>query len=243
MNVWRLSWKVSQHQARTFWLGWVLFILFFTIPVGIGWALSRAFDALSNGDSGLVYRWAVAVIVLETARMASIHWGALVWTRVWVHMQTFLRANLLAAQVASGGPEAGQPVGSAGEAVTHFRDDAEDVAKFVDGLVDVSAGLVFTVLAAIVLCLHPLQGIPAKTEGDRPGRHHRTDPILLLPATCPRSPGFPSNPGSMSLSTCKTPSIRSILSITSRTISSRRLGSSPFHEDAHLVLRSPAGPP
>ena len=151
MNVWRLSWKVSQHQARTFWLGWALFILFFIIPVGIGWALSRAFDALSNGDSGLVYRWAVAVIVLETARMASIHWGALVWTRVWVHMQTFLRANLLAAQVASGGPEAGQPVGSAGEAVTHFRDDAEDVAKFVDGLVDVSAGLVFTVLAAIVL--------------------------------------------------------------------------------------------
>ena len=151
MNVWRLSWKVSQHQARTFWLGWVLFILFFIIPVAIGWALSRAFDALSNGDSALVYRWAVALVVLETARMASIHWGALVWTRVWVHMQTFLRANLLAAQVASGGPEAGQPVGSAGEAVTHFRDDAEDVAKFVDGLVDVSAGLVFTVLAAIVL--------------------------------------------------------------------------------------------
>ena len=151
MNVWRLSWKVSQHQARTFWLGWVLFILFFIIPVAIGWALSRAFDALSNGDSALVYRWAVALVVLETARMASIHWGALVWTRVWVHMQTFLRANLLAAQVASGGPEAGQPVGSAGEAVTHFRDDAEDVAKFVDGLVDVSAGLVFTVLAATVL--------------------------------------------------------------------------------------------
>ena len=41
----------------------------------------------------------------------------------------FLRANLLAAQVASGGPKAGQPVGSAGEAVTHFRDDAEDVAN------------------------------------------------------------------------------------------------------------------
>ncbi len=151
MNVWKLSWKVSQHEARTFWLGWVLFILFFTIPVGIGWALGRAFDALSNDDSGLVYRWAVALIVLETARMASIHWGALVWTRVWIHMQTFLRANLLAAQVASGGPEAGQPVGSAGEAVTHFRDDAEDVAKFVDGLVDVSAGLVFTLLAAFVL--------------------------------------------------------------------------------------------
>ena len=64
--------------------------------------------------------------------MATIHAAALTWTRVWLQMQTFLRANLLTAQVASGGAEAGQPVGSAGEAVTHFRDDAEDVARFVD---------------------------------------------------------------------------------------------------------------
>ena len=58
--------------------------------------------------------------------------------QAWVHMQTFLRANLLTAQLASGGPEAGQPVGSAGEAITHFRDDIEDATMFIDGLVDVS---------------------------------------------------------------------------------------------------------
>ena len=66
-------------------------------------------------------------------------------------MQTLLRANLLTAQVASGGPEAGQPVGSAGEALTHFRDDTEDVAMLVDGMVDVSGGLVFTVVAGFLL--------------------------------------------------------------------------------------------
>ena len=77
--------------------------------------------------------------------------GALTWTQAWVHMQTFLRANLLTAQLASGGPEAGQPVGSAGEAITHFRDDTEDIAMFVDGMLDVSAGLVFTMLAGFVL--------------------------------------------------------------------------------------------
>ena len=48
-------------------------------------------------------------VLVEIARMASIHAGALVWARVWLQMQTFLRANMLAAQVASGGPEAGQP--------------------------------------------------------------------------------------------------------------------------------------
>ncbi len=151
MNVWQLAWRVSQHERRTFWCGWSLFVLFFIIPVAVGWVLSRAFAALSAGDTGAVLRWAGVLVIVETARMTSIHFGALTWTKVWANMQTLLRANLLAAQVASGGPEAGQPVGSAGEAITHFRDDAEDVAMFVDGLVDVSAGLAFTMLAGAVL--------------------------------------------------------------------------------------------
>jgi ATP-binding cassette subfamily B protein len=151
MNVWRLSWKVSQHEPRTFWVGWAFFVVFFTMPAATGWVLSRAFDALSSGDTGDVYRWSVLLVVLEAVRMASIHIGAIVWTQAWIHMQTILRANLLAAQVASGGPEAGQPVGSAGEAITHFRDDSEDVANFVDGMIDVSGGLAFTFVAAFVL--------------------------------------------------------------------------------------------
>jgi ATP-binding cassette, subfamily B, bacterial len=151
MNVWKLAWRVSQHDRRTFWLGWGSFVLFCTFPVAIGWLLGRGFGALEDGDVGRVVRIAIAVLVLEMARMATIHFGAITWTQAWVHMQTFLRANLLAAQMASGGPEAGRPVGSSGEAVTHFRDDTEDVTMFVDGLIDVSAGLVFTVLAGMVL--------------------------------------------------------------------------------------------
>ena len=68
----------------------------------------------------------------------------------------------------------GQPVGSAGAAITHFRDDTEDVAKFVDGMVDVSGGVVFTVFAGIVLgmadaraaavLLLPLVGVAVATR-------------------------------------------------------------------------------
>ncbi|MFM2077543.1 MAG: hypothetical protein RJA49_1433, partial [Actinomycetota bacterium] len=150
-GVWRLAWRVSQHRPGAFWLGWGLFVLFFTFPVLNGWLLGRAFRALEHGDTTQVYWYAAAVLVVDTLRMTSIHWGALTWTKAWVHMQSFLRANLLAAQLASGGPEAGQPVGSAGEAITHFRDDVEDVTMFIDGLVDVSAGVVFTLLAGFVL--------------------------------------------------------------------------------------------
>jgi len=151
VNVWRLAWRVSQHEPRTFWWGWACFVLFFAFPVLSGYLIGLGFAALSDGNSGRAYVCAALLASCEVLRMTCVHVAALKWTQAWVHMQTFLRANLLAAQMASGGPTAGQPVGSAGEAITHFRDDTEDVAMFVDGLVDVSAGVVFTVLAGFVL--------------------------------------------------------------------------------------------
>ena len=151
MSIWRLGWRVSQHEPRSFWAGYLLFVMFFTFPVLSGWLLGRGFNALSTGHNSRVYWIGAALALCEIARMSTIHLGALAWTRAWVHMQSLLRANLLTAQVASGGPEAGQPVGSAGEAITHFRDDVEDVTMFIDGFVDISAGVVFTVLAGLVL--------------------------------------------------------------------------------------------
>ena len=149
--VWRLAWRVAHHRPFDFWVGSLLFVVFFTMPASTGYLLGRGYDAIAAGDSGRVPVWAAALAVSEVVRMLSVHAGAIIWTRVWVHMQTLLRANLLAAQMASGGPEAGAPVASAGEAVTHFRDDAEDIAHFVDIHVDVTGGLVFTAVAGFVL--------------------------------------------------------------------------------------------
>jgi len=186
-GVWRLAWRVSQHRPRLFWLGWTLFVMFFTFPVLGGWLLGRGFSALEAGDHTRVYWFAAAALLTDVCRMATIHAGALIWTRVWVHMQTLVRANLLTAQLASGGAEAGRPVGSSGEAITHFRDDVEDVTMFIDGLLDVSAGLVFTVLAAFVLgsidagaaaiLMVPLVGvaIATRTLDNRITRYRATD--------------------------------------------------------------------
>ena len=152
LPIWRIAWRAAQHEPRSFWVGWLavrrvlLDARAHRVPPG-----ARASRPCRTATRPAVYRCAIAVFVAEMARMASIHVGAIVWTKSWVHMQTLLRANLLTAQVASGGPEAGQPVGSAGEALTHFRDDTEDIAQLVDGMVDVSGGLVFTVAAGFLL--------------------------------------------------------------------------------------------
>jgi ATP-binding cassette subfamily B protein len=150
-GVWALVWRVAQHRPREFWVGWALFVVFFTMPAVTGYFLARGYAELQDDDVASTIRWAIAVGVSETIRMVAVHHGALVWTRVWIHMQTLLRANMLSAQMASGGLHAGQPVGSAGAAITHFRDDTEDVANLVDGIVDVSGGIVFTVIAGFVL--------------------------------------------------------------------------------------------
>jgi ATP-binding cassette, subfamily B, bacterial len=151
LGIWKIAWRAALHEPRSFWIGWAAFVVFFSMPALTGFLLASGFQALSDGDTAAVYRIAAAVAVVETVRMGSIHLGAVTWTKSWAHMQTLLRANLLTAQVASGGPEAGQPVGSAGEALTHFRDDTEDIAMLVDGMVDVSGGLVFTVAAGFLL--------------------------------------------------------------------------------------------
>ena len=150
-NVWALAWRVSQHRPKEFWLGWLLFVVFFMMPAISGYLLGQGYDALERGDTTETMWWAAAIAVSETIRMVSIHHGALIWTKAWIHMQTLLRANMLAAQMASGGMHAGQPIGSAGSAITHFRDDTEDVANLVDGMVDISGGVVFTVIAGFVL--------------------------------------------------------------------------------------------
>lgn len=151
MNVWRLSWRVSQHRRKEFWRGSLLFICFFIAPAFTGYALSRGYSALAEGRTTDTYRWAGAVAASELLRMTAVHFGALIWVRVWTHMESLLRANMLVAQMASGGPEAGQPVGSAGRAITHFRDDTDDVAEFVDNVLDTTGGVLFAAIAGFVL--------------------------------------------------------------------------------------------
>ena len=151
MNAWRLAWRVSQHKPRYFWLGIIAFVLFFTIPAGFGYVLSRAFAALEDGRSGDVYRLAGLLFLIEAARMATLTFGAIWFMQSWEFMRSLLRGNMLTGQLASGGPDAAKPVASAGEALPRFRDDTEDIASFVDSWIDVVGGLCFSVIALTVL--------------------------------------------------------------------------------------------
>ncbi|MDH3302867.1 MAG: ABC transporter ATP-binding protein/permease, partial [Acidimicrobiia bacterium] len=149
--VWRLAWMISQERRREFWGSYIAFVLFFAFPALTGYILGEAFNALTDGSTRRLYWMAAALAVAETARLAILHYGAVTFTRCWYLMKSLMQGNMLIGQVSSGGVDAGQPVGSAGQSVTRFRDDTEDVALFIDGWLDVSGALVFAVIALWIM--------------------------------------------------------------------------------------------
>ena len=151
MSAWRLAWRVSQHSPRVFWLGFAGWAAFFTFPIVLGLVLDGAFTALADGRISTAQWLALALLGAEIARMVVLHVSAIWFTQSWVMMQSLLRLNLLTAQVASGGDDAGRPVASSGEALAHFRDDTEDVAFFVDGWLDLTGAATFAVIAVAIL--------------------------------------------------------------------------------------------
>ncbi|MGH9269782.1 MAG: hypothetical protein ACRDZ2_00750, partial [Ilumatobacteraceae bacterium] len=58
LPVWRLAWRVSQHEPRSFWLGWAAFVVFFSLPALNGFVLSQGFEAIAQDDTASVLRWA-----------------------------------------------------------------------------------------------------------------------------------------------------------------------------------------
>lgn len=150
-GVWRLAWRISQHKPKPLWMGTVLFVLFFCFPALTGLIVAAGFEALEREDTRGAVIMAGLLLLTEAGRIVTIYYGVLWFVTSWELMQSLMRANMLHAQLVSGGPDAGRPVNSAGEAISHFRDDPEDVADFVDSWLDVSGGLAFTIISIVLL--------------------------------------------------------------------------------------------
>lgn len=187
MSVWRDTWRVGQHHPIAFWLALGFFTAFATLPIVVGLILAEVFGALDEGRTSRVVVLALLLGAVEVCRIVALR-NAIMWfVQFWEYARALLRYNMLDAQLASGGPRAGTPVASPGEAIARFRDETEDVALFGDTWIDLGAGLVFTVLGlgilasvdvtATVLLTLPmaLVGLIAGVLGRRLRHAHRRD--------------------------------------------------------------------
>ncbi|MGH8934026.1 MAG: ATP-binding cassette domain-containing protein [Egibacteraceae bacterium] len=153
MRLTALAWRVARWQPARFAGGVALWMIWWSSPLVLGLALQAIFDEIAGLQTA---GWSLgalitAVMAVEVTRLGLFYIFVMAWTGWWIRTQALLRTNLLQAQLASGGPEAGEPVAGSGSAITVFRDDVEDLIQLVDSWVDVSAAALFAALAIPVM--------------------------------------------------------------------------------------------
>jgi ATP-binding cassette, subfamily B, bacterial len=145
------SWSAARSARRPLLFCCATWTAFVTLPIPIGLLLQRSFDAITDDTGPTTYWLAGAVLLIELMRVLVLRRSGMYFMTSWTEVQTLLRSNMLTGQLASGKPDAGYPVASAGGALTHFRDDTEDIAQVVDGWIDLVASGMFCALALVVL--------------------------------------------------------------------------------------------
>lgn len=148
-----LGWRLARYEWRRFAAGTLLWVAYAAAPAAVGLGLRALFDAITGaGPSGPgVPALAGGLVGIEGLRLVAFFGAFVLITQWWVRCSALLRTNLLRAQLASGGPDAGPAVPRAGAAVPVFRDDTHDLIELVDCWIDLAGVLTFTVAAVVVM--------------------------------------------------------------------------------------------
>ncbi len=150
---WRIGAAIVRRRPGRFGAGAALWTVFFALPAAVGLLLQAVFDTIAGrGPAGLDVPTLLALLAaVEATRLVVFLGGIVVFTGWWVRLETLLRANLLRAQLASRRRAQGAPVRSAPEAIPVFRDDVDDLLRFVDLWIDLVGVALFAGIALAVM--------------------------------------------------------------------------------------------
>lgn len=142
----------ASYRARPYWLGTLAWIAFFVSPIVPGWLIGQIFDELQS--TGTSTRLWVLLVLLALAELGMI-WGLAVGHRTYMRgvesSKALLRANVLDAQLASGGPRAGTRNVPVGDVLVRLRDDPFDMMFLLDNWTDLVGALLYSSIAAYFL--------------------------------------------------------------------------------------------
>ena len=144
--------RVTNFRAREYWFGNLGWSVYFLSPIVPGWLISRIFDEYqSTGGTRAVVPYVVALAVVEVATV----WGLAIvhprYMRACEAAKALLRANVVDAQLASGGPRAGRRDAPVGDVLVRLRDDPVDMIFLVDNWVDLVGALLYGSVAMFLL--------------------------------------------------------------------------------------------
>ena len=157
MTVGRAMWQLARYKPGLYAINFVLWTLFYAFPLATGLIVKGLFDTLSGDSQAGLGVWSLIALLVgaSAGRLLTLYMGIISWSDFWFSVEALLRKNMLGWIV--GGPGARRLPGSAGESVNTFRDDVEHVLEYLDGWLDLTGEIVYTLVAfTIMLSIDPI---------------------------------------------------------------------------------------
>jgi ATP-binding cassette subfamily B protein len=144
--------RLTLFRARWWWTGTAVWALFFVWPLLPGWVFGQVFTTLEQQGAGPRLWWLLAcLVVLEVVMATMLWWGDTIYAQGMVASESAIQLNVVRAQLASGGPEAGPRTLATGDVLARLRDDPSDVMLLGDNWVDLVGSLAYGSGAALLL--------------------------------------------------------------------------------------------
>lgn len=151
VGAFRLVWEMIRYRPVRFFVSFALWGLIHSLPLVFGLLIGAVFDLLSAGSDPTRSPWPLVAVfaALAVGRNGIIWIGDLVWIRHLIEQGLQLRRNLLHWILVAPGSRVLPK--SPGEAVSTFRDDAEELLEYLENYVDLAGLLIFGVGSVIVM--------------------------------------------------------------------------------------------
>ena len=144
--------RLAGFRGRLYWLGTLGWVAWFITPLGPGWLTGRVFDELQRRGDTARFWWLLCAVFASEAGAALLILAA---HRMYVQgveaAKALARVNVINAQLASGGAEAGVRSVPIGDMLARLRDDPFDVLFLMDHWVDLLGAVLYAVGAVILL--------------------------------------------------------------------------------------------
>lgn len=134
MNPVRLAWRLRRNEPWLLVANLLLWGSFHGVPAATGWAVGVLFDRLAGADPGAPESalWLIGAILL--GRLLTFEVAIYAFTTYYLRLMLLVRRNLLRHLMEAPGTRV-LPV-STGTAMSTFREDAEDVAEYMENIID-----------------------------------------------------------------------------------------------------------
>ncbi len=146
-----IAWRILRDDPKAWGIALVGWVIFFALPLPAGLVAKAVLDRVADHPTSSVWVLLVVLAGLQLGRWTVLGLAIVQWHGAWVFWHTVPRVNLLASLVGDPGPVTDRLPGSAGEAVSRFRDDTRDIAQILDVWLDLVAAFSVSIAAFVVL--------------------------------------------------------------------------------------------